>query len=157
MKQSLVAKGVYTIIREAARHVLRRPVVGVAAVARTDDERYLLIRRGDTGEWALPGGTIEWGQTLTTTVHRELDEEAGVEQVEIGRFVGAYSAPFRDSRFHAVTLVVEVRIEPPTRPPRNPIEILEVRLFRRDELPPRLGLNMTDMLEDALAGRTRFE
>ena len=34
------------------------------AAARTADGRWVLIRRGDTGEWALPGGTLEWGETL---------------------------------------------------------------------------------------------
>lgn len=157
VKPNVIAKGAYTIIREAARHVLRRPVVGTAIVGRTDDGRYLLIRRGDSGDWALPGGTLEWGETLTNTVTREMAEEAGVERMEIGRLVGVYSAPFRDPRFHAVTVVVEARIEAPVRPPVNPLEILEVRLFAREDLPKELSHNMTPMLEDALAGRTRLE
>lgn len=157
VKTSAFAKGAYTIIREVARHVLRRPVIGTAVVGRTEDGRYLLIRRGDSGEWALPGGTLEWGETLPTAMQRELAEEAGVDQIELGRLVGVYSAPFRDPRFHAVTVVVEARIAAPVRPPLNPLEILEVRLFTREELPRELSHNMTPMLEDALAGRTRLE
>lgn len=157
VKSSVIAKGAYTIIREAARHVLRRPVVGTAIVGRTDDGRYLLIRRGDSGEWALPGGTLEWGETLAKTMAREMEEEAGVERMEIGRLVGVYSGPLRDPRFHAVTVVVEARIEAPVRPPVNPLEILEVRLFTREELPKELSHGMTPMLEDALAGRTTLE
>jgi len=157
VKPSAFAKGAYTIVREVARHVLRRPVVGIAVVGRTDDDRYLLIRRGDSGAWALPGGTLEWGETLTATVEREMAEEAGVDGVEIGRLVGVYSAPFRDPRFHAVTVVVEARVQLPGRPPLNPLEILEVGLFRREELPRELSHHMTPMLEDALAGKTRLE
>ncbi|MFZ5890607.1 MAG: NUDIX hydrolase [Myxococcota bacterium] len=157
MKPSVFAKGAYTIIREVARHVLRRPVVGVAVVGRTRDNRYLLIRRGDSGQWALPGGTLEWGETLRTTIVRELAEEAGVDSLEIGRLVGVYSEPSRDPRFHAVTVVVEAIIEAPTRAQLNPLEILEVRLFQREELPAELSHHMTPMLRDALAGETRIE
>jgi 8-oxo-dGTP diphosphatase len=117
----------------------------------------LLIRRGDTGDWALPGGTLEWGETLERSIGRELLEEAGVEAVQIGRLVGAYSLPERDPRFHAVTIVVQATIAPPARAPANPLEISEVRLFERSELPSRLSHGMTEMLNDALCGITRFE
>ena len=149
--------GASGIIREVARHLLRRPVVGVAAAARTKDERVLLIRRGDTGDWALPGGTLEWGETLERGIRRELAEEAGVDDVVLGRLVGVYSLPERDPRFHAVTIVVEATISAPVRPPSNPLEIGEVRLFDRRDLPPSLSHGMSAMLADALAGVTRFE
>ena len=73
--------GYIKILREATRHILRRPVLGIAAAAQTEDGRWLLIRRGDTGQWALPGGTLEWGETLREAIVRELAEEAGVDQV----------------------------------------------------------------------------
>nr|PZN17897.1 MAG: DNA mismatch repair protein MutT [Pseudomonadota bacterium] len=157
VKLGALALGASTLVREVARHVLRRPVVGVAAAAHTDDDRWLLVRRADSGEWALPGGTLEWGETLERGVLRELAEEAGVDEVALGRLVGAYSRPDRDPRFHAVTIVVEASIAPPRRPPSNPVEILEARLFARNELPRSLSHGMTIMLEDALSGTTRFE
>jgi 8-oxo-dGTP diphosphatase len=127
-------------------------VVGLAVAAHTDDGLWLLIRRGDTGTWALPGGTVEWGETLTTTFARELEEEAGVTHATFERIVGVYSRPDRDPRFHAVTVVVKARIARPTRPPMNPLEIREARLFREDELPRGLALGMDDMLAAALRG-----
>lgn len=145
------------IVKEVARHILRRPVVGVAAAARTADDRWLLIRRGDSGQWALAGGTLEWGETIEHTLFRELREEAGVEAARIERLVGVYSDPSRDPRFHAVTVVIETIIEPPRLPPDNPLEILEVRLFPRAELPETLSHGMTIMLKDALAGASRVE
>ncbi|HLV67338.1 MAG TPA: NUDIX hydrolase [Polyangiaceae bacterium] len=157
MKLGALALGASTLVREVARHVLRRPVIGVAAAARTEDDRWLLVRRADSGDWALPGGTLEWGETLERGILRELAEEAGVDEVVLGRLVGAYSRPERDPRFHAVTVVVEARIAPPVRPPINPVEILEARLFARSELPRSLSHGMGIMLEDALAGATRFE
>lgn len=141
---SLLALG-----KEIARHLLRRPVVGIAAAARTRDGRWLLIRRADTGTWALAGGTLEWGETLQAALRRELLEEAGIAELAIERVVGVYSQPDRDPRFHAVTVVVLVRVEPPARPPVNPLEIREARLFHDDELPTQLAMGMTDMLQAA--------
>jgi 8-oxo-dGTP diphosphatase len=145
-------RGLALLFRETVRHVLRRPVAGVVAAARTADGRWLLVRRADTGTWALPGGTLEWGETASATLVRELLEEAGVERCTLGRLVGVYSRPDRDSRFHAVTVVVECAIEPPARPPINPLEIREARLFHDAELPKELAFGMQDMLAVARTG-----
>ncbi|HVY44784.1 MAG TPA: NUDIX hydrolase [Minicystis sp.] len=144
--------------KEVVRHLLRRPVVGICAAGRTDDDRWLLIRRADTGTWALPGGTLEWGETLRAGLARELAEEAGVDEAEIERVVGVYSRPDRDPRFHAVTIIVRARIAPPVRPPKNPLEIREARLFPRSELPPLGAMGMEDFLAAALRdGETELE
>ena len=147
----------FRIIREAARHLLRRPVVGIAAAARTEDGRWLLIRRGDTGDWALPGGTLEWGETLRQGIEREIYEEAGARVESLDGLSGVYSRPDRDVRFHAVTIVVRARVSEPTAPPANPLEIRDVRLFGDDELPPNIGMGMTDMIRDARADGVRWE
>lgn len=152
MNLTSLPKGLLTTGKEILRHILRRPVVGVAAAARTEDGRWVLIRRADTGTWALPGGTVEWGETLTSSIHREVLEEAGIEQATFERVVGVWSDPNRDLRFHAVTVVVAMKVSPPARPPVNPTEILEVRLFRDEELPAELAMGMTEMLQAARAG-----
>jgi 8-oxo-dGTP diphosphatase len=144
-------------LKEVARHLLRRPVVGLAVAGRTTDGRWLLIRRGDTGTWALPGGTVEWGETLRTTFARELLEEAGVERAEIGRVVGVFSRPDRDPRFHAVTIVVTARVDPPSRPPMNPLEIREARLFDERDLPADLAMSMQDYVDAARRDDVVFE
>lgn len=155
--KSLRGSDLFALVREATRHVLRHPVVGVAAAARTEDGRWLLIRRRDTGGWAFPGGTLEWGETLTEGVTRELSEEAGVELLAPCELFGVYSRPERDYRFHAVTVLVTATVSAPQRAPKNPLEIAEVRLFEAAELPPALSMGMTDMLRDVLEQRRRLE
>jgi 8-oxo-dGTP diphosphatase len=141
------------LMHEVARHLLRRPVVGVCAVARTADGRVLLVRRGDTGGWSLPGGTLEWGETLSGALPRELEEEAGVQVLRVGRVTGVYSRPDRDWRFHAVTVCALAEVGEEVRGPRNLLEIREARLFAPDALPGALSMGHGDMLRDALEGR----
>jgi 8-oxo-dGTP diphosphatase len=137
-------------MKEVLRHVLRRPVVGIAAAARTRDGRWLLVRRADLGEWALAGGTLEWGETLRVSLARELAEEAGIDRCEVVRLVGVYSRPDRDPRFHGVTVVVEAIVEEPARPPSNPLEISEVGFFSTNDLPRTLAMGMREMLDAAI-------
>jgi 8-oxo-dGTP diphosphatase len=148
---------VFVLVREATRHVLRHPVVGVAIAARTPDGRWLLIRRRDTGGWAFPGGTLEWGETLSQGAIRELAEEAGADLIGACELFNVYSRPERDYRFHAVTILVTATVSEPTRSPNNALEIADVGLFARADLPPALSMGMSDMLNDVLQGRRKLE
>ena len=63
------------------REYPERPVVGVGGVVIAGD-RALLVRRGRPpleGEWSIPGGMLELGETLIEGVERELAEETGIE------------------------------------------------------------------------------
>lgn len=153
-----VPKAAFGLVREAARHVLRRPVVGIAAACRTASGEWLLVRRGDTGTWGLPGGTLEWGETLRDALARELAEEAGVVDFELERVAGVFSRPDRDPRFHGVTVVVRCRVGSPVRPPENPIEIREVRSFALAAVPRPLALAADDLFDAAQGdGPARLE
>ena len=65
------------------------PGVGVGVVV-VDADRLLMVRRGRgpaAGEWSIPGGRVEEGETLAEAVVRELQEETNLEGV-CGEFVG---------------------------------------------------------------------
>jgi ADP-ribose pyrophosphatase YjhB (NUDIX family) len=67
-------------------------VVGSSAIVVDDENRILLQRRSDSGNWALPGGAMDIGETLTESAIREVKEETGFD-VQIERIVGVYSDP----------------------------------------------------------------
>jgi ADP-ribose pyrophosphatase YjhB (NUDIX family) len=67
-------------------------VVAVAAFVLDDNDQLLMIRRTDSGKYALPGGGQEVGETLTQAVVRETYEETGID-VEVTGLIGIYSDP----------------------------------------------------------------
>jgi ADP-ribose pyrophosphatase YjhB (NUDIX family) len=68
-------------------------LVPAASVVVVDDRgRIVLHRRRDNAMWALPGGTMELGESLGACARREVQEETGLE-VELSGIVGTYSDP----------------------------------------------------------------
>jgi 8-oxo-dGTP pyrophosphatase MutT (NUDIX family) len=67
-------------------------VPAASAVVEDDQGRVLLHLRSDSGNWSIPGGAMEPGESLAQTVVREVLEETGV-QVRPVRVVGVYSDP----------------------------------------------------------------
>jgi 8-oxo-dGTP diphosphatase len=92
---------------------VRRPLVAVDGVLVRKTKGIVLVKRKRPpyeGYWALPGGFVEYGETVEEAVVREVREETGLE-VDIKGLVGVYSKPGRDPRGHVISvafLVVEV-------------------------------------------------
>jgi 8-oxo-dGTP pyrophosphatase MutT (NUDIX family) len=128
--------------RKLRRHVGPAAVVMPAAAAfiRDKDGQVLLQRRGDTGEWGLPGGAMELGERVDQTVINEVREETGLG-VEPVRLIGVYSDELfwilypHGDQVKVVSMFFECRITGGSLQPDG-VESLEVRFFPPDALPP---------------------
>lgn len=90
-----------------ARHYPAAPVAAVGGVV-LEGERVLLVKRAQPprqGEWSLPGGRLELGESLVDGVRREVKEETGLE-VAVGPMVEVFDRVHRDDagaiRYHFV-------------------------------------------------------
>jgi ADP-ribose pyrophosphatase YjhB (NUDIX family) len=66
---------------------LSRPIVGVGAVIWNAADDIVLIRRGQPprmGEWSIPGGKLEWGESIREALAREVREETGLTVEIVG-------------------------------------------------------------------------
>lgn len=87
----------------------RRPEISVGAIV-VRDGRLLLVRRGRgaaVGKWSVPGGRVEWGETLAVAVVRELREETGLDGV-CERAIGWVERIGVDYHYVIVDFVVSV-------------------------------------------------
>lgn len=88
--------------------VWRNPVPTVDIIIRLGDSIVLIERRNPPYGWALPGGFVDYGESLEQAAVREAREETGLELVELKQF-GAYSDPARDARRHTISVVFTAR------------------------------------------------
>lgn len=86
----------------------------VAAIFDASGERVLLTRRSDNGQWCLPGGGMESGESVAEACEREILEETGLRG-KVRRLIGVYSSPHRitayadGNRFQFVSFLFEVK------------------------------------------------
>ncbi len=134
--------------------LFRHPVTGTSVIPILPDGRIVLIQRSDTGKWALPGGMVNWGEDIATSIQRELEEETGLEVAKICRLVGVYSSPERDGRVHSICVVVEVQTTGAIKI-NDPVEVKDIRAFAPGDIPiGTLSHDHDRQLKDYFAGYT---
>ena len=144
----------WQFIRTVLGVIFRHPVTGTSIIPILPDGRIVLIQRRDNGKWSLPGGMVDWGEDIATTVRRELTEETGLELMKIRRLVGVYSAPDRDPRIHSICIVVEAEVNGRMQI-QDPLEVIEIQAFSRNSLPPgQLSHDHTQQLQNYFDGLT---
>ena len=134
-------------------------VQATAGVAAIVDDRILLVRRTDDGTWCLPGGRVEFGESITACARREFEEETG-QTVELSGLLGVYSRPldqvhqYPDGEVvHFVGVVFEGRAGARAGPLAG--DTSEARWFSATQLPSELMASDAPPIRDALSRRAR--
>ena len=72
-----------------------------------ENKKFVLIKRKNDpfkNQWAIPGGFVEYGETVENAAIREAKEETGID-IELKKLFNIYSKPDRDPRGHTITIV----------------------------------------------------
>jgi len=110
------------------------PALTVDAIIVYPNDRIVLIKRGNPpfkDSWALPGGFVDYGETVEQACIREVKEECSID-VEITGLHGVYSDPNRDPRGHTVSVIFNAKYM--SGELKGSDDAREARLFGRDEL-----------------------
>ncbi|MBC7260814.1 MAG: NUDIX hydrolase, partial [Chloroflexi bacterium] len=128
------------------REYPKAPIVGVGAVV-VKQGQVLLVRRANApnqGQWSIPGGTVELGETLAQAAVREVREECGVE-IEPGDVLSTFDLIQRDEkgriRYHYVLIDLAARYisgEPVAATDATEVRWVDERDLERLDVIPRL-------------------
>ena len=136
-----------TPLSAAATHTVDCVVFGFAE----GELRVLLVRRAVepfAGQWVLPGGAMAADQTLEETGRRVLRELVGVSSLQLTQ-VTTYSAPDRHPVRRVVTTSYYALVRPEHHTPVARGYLSEAAWHRLTELPPLLGFDHRELLDDA--------
>jgi ADP-ribose pyrophosphatase YjhB (NUDIX family) len=123
----------------------RNPLLTVDVIIELGGEGVVLIRRRNPPlGWAIPGGFVDYGESLESAAVREAKEETSLS-VTLRYQLGAYSDPARDPRHHTVSVVFVAEAE---GSPRAGDDAGEIGIFHRHALPDSLAFDHRKILED---------
>ena len=128
----------------------RTPLVTTDIIIEVSDRGIVLIERKNPPHgWALPGGFVDYGESLEKAAVREAKEETSLDVVLTEQFY-TYSDPRRDPRHHTVSTVF---IATATGEPRGADDAKVARLFQEKDLPTPLVFDHGQILRDYFAYR----
>jgi 8-oxo-dGTP diphosphatase len=128
----------------------RTPLLTTDIIIELSDRGIVLIERKNPPHgWALPGGFVDYGESLEKAAVREAKEETSLDVVLTEQFY-TYSDPRRDARHHTVSTVF---IASAQGEPRGADDAKVARLFQEDDLPTPLVFDHAQILRDYFAYR----
>jgi len=133
----------------------RNPTPTVDVVIYSPSDGVVLIERANAPYgWALPGGFVDYGETVERAAVREALEETGLAVVLTG-LLGVYSDPARDPRKHTMSVVFTAQaVDVSTIGAGD--DAKDAAFFPLDALPENLVFDHADILSDFLRTLVRF-
>ncbi|MCK4536427.1 MAG: NUDIX hydrolase [Desulfuromonadales bacterium] len=122
----------------------RNPFPTVDIIISLGDKVVLIERRNPPFGWALPGGFVDYGESLETAAIREAREETGLKLLNLQQF-RAYSDPDRDPRQHTISVVFTAQ---GTGQLKAGDDAAKTQLFSLTNLPTPLCFDHGQILED---------
>ena len=127
----------------------RNPIPTIDLIIEYNKGIILINRKNPPEGWALPGGFVDYGESLEAAAVREAKEETGLE-VELLRQFHAYSDPKRDPRHHTITIVFIAKAKGKAIAGDD---AKEIGLFNKDTLPDQIAFDHRDIINDYFTGR----
>lgn len=121
----------------------KNPVPTVDIIIEIDGRIILIDRKNPPYGWAIPGGFVDYGESLEDAARREALEETSVK-VDLYEQFHTYSKPGRDPRHHTITTVFLARAIKGT--PQADDDAKSLKLFTSDALPDNLAFDHRDIL-----------
>jgi ADP-ribose pyrophosphatase YjhB (NUDIX family) len=128
---------------------MRNPVPTVDIIIETGGGVVLVRRKNPPHGWALPGGFVDYGESLEEAAVREALEETGLS-VELTRQFHTYSDPRRDPRQHTISTVYVARAG---GRPKAGDDAKAAEVFTEDTLPGDIAFDHRQILDDYFRGR----
>ncbi len=125
----------------------RNPFPTVDIIIEVQGGIVLIERKNPPHGWALPGGFVDYGESLEAAAVREAREETSLEVSNL-RLLGCYSDPRRDERMHTISTVY---IADGCGQPQAADDAANLGIFRPDRLPETLCFDHAAILEDYAA------
>ena len=122
----------------------RNPFPTVDIIIEIDDCIVLIRRKTPPHDWALPGGFVDYGESLEQAAVREAREETSLD-VQLISQLGAYSEPDRDPRQHTISIVFRAKAR---GVPRAGDDAGDIGLFNKKNLPQILAFDHGRILSD---------
>lgn len=127
----------------------KTPRLTVDTIIEVGDGIVLIKRKNPPPGWAIPGGFVDYGETLEEAALRETKEETSLELENLRQF-HAYSDPSRDPRGHTVSVVFTAD---GTGTPRAASDAKEIGVFTQDNLPEKIAFDHRKILEDYFSAK----
>ena len=125
--------------------IYRNPIPTVDIIIEMEGRGILLIKRKNPPRgWAIPGGFVDYGESLEQAAIREANEETNLE-VELIRQFHTYSNPNRDPRHHSISTVYIGKAQ---GKPEAKDDALEIGIFTQNNLPEEIAFDHREILED---------